>query len=139
MYFMIMALQKGLMQIPIDLLGTRYNKFKCAANAIREQLGCVIHKRKAELHEGKASMEQDLFSFMLSNVNNKGKSLTDDQVNDNFILLLFGGHESTNSTLTVLLNFLAKNPHSYGEVLRVCISAHYLTLVFSTLANSARS
>lgn len=38
-----MVLQKGLTQIPIDLPGTRYNKAKRAANAIAEQLGCVIH------------------------------------------------------------------------------------------------
>jgi len=115
-----MALQKGLLQIPIDLPGTRYNKAKVAANAIREQLGGVIQKRKIALHEGKDSPEQDLFSFLLSHVDEQGErdSLTDDEVKDNFILLLFAGHDSTSSTLTVLIKFLAENPHCYEGVLR---------------------
>jgi cytochrome P450 family 26 subfamily A len=62
------ALLKGLLQIPIDLPGTRYNKAKHAANAIREQLDGVLHKRKIALEEGKASPQQDLLSFLLSNV-----------------------------------------------------------------------
>jgi cytochrome P450 family 26 subfamily A len=113
-----MALQKGLLQIPLDLPGTRYNKAKRGANAIRQQLEGIIHERKIALEEGKASPEQDLLSFLLSNVDEKGESLTHDEIKDNILLLIFAGHDTSSSTLTVLLKFLAENPHCYNEVLR---------------------
>eukprot|EP00253_Pinus_taeda_P004925 PITA_04925 len=108
---------KGVLQIPIDVPGTRYNKAKHAANAIRDQLDTVIDERKIALHEGKASPEQDLLSFLLSNIDDKGESLTNEEIKDNILLLLYAGHDTSSSTLTVLLKFLAENPHCYEEVL----------------------
>jgi len=114
------VLQKGLLQIPIDLPGTRHNKAKHAANAIRKQLDDVLRKRRIALQEAKASPEQDLFSFLLSHVDERGEkeSLTDEEVKDNFILLLFAGHDSTTATITGLLKFLAENPDCYDRVLK---------------------
>ena len=109
---------KGVMQIPIDLPGRRYNKAKHAANAIRQQLGSIIDERKIALEEGKASPQQDMLSFLLSNVDEHGESLTDNEIQDNTLLLLYAGHDTSSSTLTVLLKFLAENPHCYQRVLR---------------------
>jgi len=116
LHFMVFV--KGVMQIPIDLPGTRYNKAKHAANAIRQQLGSIINERKIALEAGNASPEQDLLSFLLSNVDEQGESLTDNEIQDNILLLLYAGHDTSSSTLTVLLKFLAENPHCYEEVLR---------------------
>lgn len=113
-----MVLLKGLLQIPIDLPGTRYSNAKHAANAIRDLLDGAIHERKNALREGKASTYQDLLSFLLSNVDEKGESLTDDEIKDNFVLLLFAGHDTSSSTLSVLLKFLAENPHCYQQVFK---------------------
>ena len=114
----LMALQKGLLQIPVDLPGTRYNRAKRGANAIREQLDGLIRERKIALEEGNASPDQDLLSFLLSSVDEQGQFLTHDEIKDNILLLIFAGHDTSSSTLTVLLKFLAKNPHCYNEVLR---------------------
>lgn len=113
-----MVLLKGLLQIPIDLPGTRYNKAKHAANAIREQLDGVLQERKIALEEGKASPEQDLLSFLLSNVDEQGRFLTQVEIKDNILQLLFAGHDTSSSTLTVILKFLAENPNCYQEVLK---------------------
>lgn len=115
-HFMVFV--KGVMQVPIDLPGTRYNKARRAANAIRQQLGSLLNERKDALAMGKASPEQDLLSFLLSNVDEQGSSLTDNEIQDNILLLLYAGHDTSSSTLTVLLKFLAENPQCYGGVLR---------------------
>nr|ABR16707.1 unknown [Picea sitchensis] len=112
------VLMKGVMQIPIDLPGTRYNKAKHAANAIREQLGGIIDERKIALEEGKACREQDLLSFLLCNVDEQDEFLTDDEIKDTILLLLSAGHDTSSCTLTVLLKFLAENPQCYQQVLR---------------------
>jgi len=113
-----MLLLKGMMQIPIDLPGTRFNRAKHGANAIREQLEGIIHERKIALEEGRASPEQDLLSFLLSNVDEQGESLTHDEIKDNILMLLIAGHDTTSSGLTGLIKFLAENPRCYQGVLR---------------------
>jgi len=110
-------LVKGVLQIPIDLPGTRYNKAKHGANAIRDLLDSIIDERKIALVDGRASPEQDLLSFLLSS-DEQGESLTEDEIKDNILLLLYAGHDTTSSTLTVLLKILAENPDCYEGVLR---------------------
>ena len=78
-----MVLLKGLLQILIDLLGTWYNKDTHTTNAIREQLDGVLRQRKFALEEGNASPEQDILSFLISNVDKKGESLTQVKIKDN--------------------------------------------------------
>ena len=78
-------LLKGLLQILIDLPGTQYNKDTHAANAIRKQLDGVLQQRKFALDERKASPEQDLLSFFLSSLGEKGKSLTQVEIKDNIL------------------------------------------------------
>lgn len=112
-----MLLLKGMLQIPIDLPGTRFNRAKHGANAIREQLEDIIHERKIALEERKVSPEQDLLSFLLSNVDEQGESLTHDEIKDNILMLLIAGHDTTNSGLTGLIKFLAENPRCYQGVL----------------------
>ena len=46
-----MLLLKGMLQIPIDLPDTRFNRAKQGANAIREQLEAIIHERIFTLKE----------------------------------------------------------------------------------------
>eukprot|EP00253_Pinus_taeda_P005639 PITA_05639 len=108
---------KGVLQIPIDVPGTRYNKAKHVANAIHDQLDAIIYEKEIALQEGKASPKQDLLSFLLSNVDDKGESLTNDEIEDIILMLLYVGHDTNSSTLTVLLKFVVENPHCYDEVL----------------------
>eukprot|EP00253_Pinus_taeda_P035203 PITA_35203 len=112
------VLVKGVLQIPIDLPGTRYNKAKHAANAIRQQLNGILNDRRIALEVGKASPEQDLLSFLISNVDEHGEPLTDNEIKDNILDLLYAAHDTSSSTLTALLKFLAENPQCYDEVLR---------------------
>ena len=78
-----MVLLKGLLNFLIDLPGTGYNNDTHVANAIRKPLDGVLKQFKFALEEGKASPEQDLLSFLLSNVGEKGESLTQVEIKDN--------------------------------------------------------
>ncbi|KAH9329235.1 hypothetical protein KI387_001343, partial [Taxus chinensis] len=113
-----MMVCNGVLQVPIDLPGTRYRKAKLAANAIRQQLTNIFEERRIALGNGSASAEQDLLSFLLCNTADGEKSMTDDEIRDNILLLLYAGHDTSSSTLTSLLKFLAENPHCYDQVLQ---------------------
>nr|AHF49536.1 CYP450 716-like protein [Ginkgo biloba] len=113
-----MVLLKGVLQIPIDLPGTRYNKAKHAASAIRRELQSIIDHRRIALAHGNASLEQDLMSYLLSNVDEEGKSLTDEEIKDNILQLFFASHDTSSATLTLLLKYLAEHPDCYERILK---------------------
>ncbi|XP_059067188.1 cytochrome P450 716B1 isoform X2 [Cryptomeria japonica] len=112
-------LAQGVLQVPVDLPGTRYHKARVARDALREQLTQIIEERRIALRNGRASAEQDLLSFLLCNrSDDEERSLTDDEIKDNIILLLYAGHDTSSSALTSLFKFLAENPHCYDQVLQ---------------------
>lgn len=105
--------------VPIDLPGTRYHKARVAADALRQQLSQIIEERRIELRNRRASAEQDLLSFLLcKKADGEERGLTDDEIKDNIILLLYAGHDTSSSVLTSLFRFLAENPHCYDQVLQ---------------------
>eukprot|EP01018_Ginkgo_biloba_P037901 Gb_10755 [translate_table: standard] len=113
-----MVLLKGILQIPINLPGTRYNRAIHAAFVIRRELQRIIDHRRIALANGSASPDQDLMSCLLSNVDEDGKSLSDEEIKDNILLLLFAGHDTSSVTLTLLLKYLAEQPDCYEGILK---------------------
>eukprot|EP01018_Ginkgo_biloba_P037905 Gb_10758 [translate_table: standard] len=75
-----MVLLKGVLQIPIDFPGTRYNKAKHSASAIRRELQRIIDHRR--------------------------------------IALANGSHDTSSATLTLLIKYLAEQPHCYEGILK---------------------
>jgi len=70
------------------------------------------------MEEGKISPRQDLLSIQISTPDDQGHLVTDDKIKDNILVLLFGGHDTTSSTLGVVLKYLFLNPHCLQEVIK---------------------
>ncbi|ERM97183.1 cytochrome P450 716B1 [Amborella trichopoda] len=108
---------KGAFQLPIYFPGTRYYRAARSGDLLRAELLKVVQSRRSNYIAG-AEEEDDLMSHLMKVKDEEGNSLTDKQIADNVILLLSAGHDTSSSTMAMLLFHLAHNPHCYDRVLQ---------------------
>ncbi|KAI3524091.1 hypothetical protein L1887_02740 [Cichorium endivia] len=107
-------LAPGLFSIPINLPGTPLRRAINAVKFIRKELTAIIKQRKIDLADGKASPTQDVLSLMLCD--DYGKLMPEAEVAELIAGLMIGGYDSTSSTCTFIVNYLAELPEIYDEV-----------------------
>ncbi|KAJ8646623.1 hypothetical protein MRB53_008371 [Persea americana] len=108
----------GVLQVPVKLPGTRYYKAMKAAEIIRKELASVIKQRRVGLMEKNVSSAQDLLSYLLVTGDDDGQFMTEGEIIDNILLLLFAGHDTTSCAMTLVMKNLGELPHIYNEVFR---------------------
>lgn len=97
------TLEKGYNSLPINLPGTLFHK----AMKARKRLGQIVadiissKRRQQQLEEGKG---------LLASLIDPKEALTDDQIADNVIGLIFAARDTTASVLTWIVKYLAENP-----------------------------
>lgn len=109
---------KGIVEIPINFPGTRFYKAMRAAESIRAELRAVLQQRRVALREERASPTQDLLSHLLVTPDENGRFMTEEEIVNNILTLLFAGHDTATSTITLLVKFLGQLPHVYDQVLQ---------------------
>eukprot|EP01065_Artemidia_motanka_P045681 TRINITY_DN675_c0_g1_i1.p1 TRINITY_DN675_c0_g1~~TRINITY_DN675_c0_g1_i1.p1 ORF type:complete len:494 (+),score=160.31 TRINITY_DN675_c0_g1_i1:49-1482(+) len=98
---------RGLFSLPINLPFTELGKSMRARNAITDLLSEEIKKRRS----AKAARGDDLLQMMMdAQDEGTGVKLTDAELCDMCITLLFAGHDTTNSTFQLALHYLAREP-----------------------------
>ncbi len=70
------------------------------------------------MEEGNISPRQDLLSILISTPDDQGHPVTNEEIKDNILALLFGGHDTPACTLAVVLKYLFLNPHCLQEVIK---------------------
>lgn len=75
-------------------------------------------ERRVALEEKTASATQDPLSHLLVTADASGRFLTEMEIIDNILLLLFAGHDTTASAITLLIKYLGELPEVYAKVLR---------------------
>ena len=103
---------KGMMQIPINIPGTRYNKSLAASDVIRKQLQVWIDERRRDTEH------PDILSGFLDYRDERGEPFSDKEVKDNILTLLFAGHDTSASVATIACKYMASNPHILDQVYR---------------------
>ncbi|KAM0011778.1 putative cytochrome P450 [Helianthus debilis subsp. tardiflorus] len=78
-----------------------------------------IKARRVEMEEGKASTSQDLLSHLLTSSDENGRYLTENDIANNILVLLFAGHDTSAVSITLLLKSLGEHPNVYDKVLKV--------------------
>lgn len=96
---------KGYNSFPTNIPGTAYHKALLARKRLSYILQGIISMRKE-----KGLLENDLLGHLLNYKNEKGKSLTEDQIADNIIGVLFAAQDTTASALTWIIKYLHDNP-----------------------------
>jgi cytochrome P450 len=99
------TLAKGLFSIPWDLPWTKFGKAKKGRKLLLAELEKIIRDRQLGTPSGK-----DALSLLISARDEEGNSLSLDEVKDQVLLLLLGGHETLTSALTSFCLLLAQNP-----------------------------
>ncbi|XP_074270481.1 abscisic acid 8'-hydroxylase CYP707A2 [Silene latifolia] len=94
-------LEKGYNSMPINVPGTLFNKSMKA----RKELGRIL----AEIISSRREMKKDHQDLLASFMGDK-ESLTDEQIADNVIGVIFAARDTTASVLTWILKYLADNP-----------------------------
>ncbi|XP_050936360.1 abscisic acid 8'-hydroxylase 2 isoform X3 [Cucumis melo] len=103
------CLEKGYNSMPLDLPGTPFHKAMKARKVLSETLGKMIEKRRRNKEHGGG-----LLAVLLSGgggEEEEKKKLSDSQIADNIIGVIFAAQDTTASVLTWILKYLHDNHH----------------------------
>ncbi|KAL5995038.1 hypothetical protein ACLOJK_025096 [Asimina triloba] len=114
-------LVRGVLQVPVRLPGTRYHRAMKAAEEIRKELRPIIEQRRKEaaaaaMAGSSVPKMQDMVWYLMTTADDKGRFMTEKEILDNMVLLLFAGHDTTTCAITFLVKFLAHRPDVYEQV-----------------------
>ncbi|XP_068641506.1 abscisic acid 8'-hydroxylase CYP707A1-like [Aristolochia californica] len=106
-------LDKGYNSFPTNIPGTLYNNAVLARKRLSKILSEIVRDRRET-----GSTEKDLFGCLMNSKDDKGMVLTDDQIADNIIGVLFAAQDTTASVMTWIVKYLHDDPKLL-EVVRV--------------------
>ncbi|KAF3490166.1 hypothetical protein F2Q69_00057046 [Brassica cretica] len=95
-------LEKGYNSMPVNLPGTLFHK----AMKARKELSQILARILSERRENRSSHNDLLGSFM-----GDKEELSDEQIADNIIGVIFAARDTTASVMTWILKYLAENPN----------------------------
>ncbi|CAN0840499.1 Abscisic acid 8'-hydroxylase 1 [Linum grandiflorum] len=98
-------LEKGYNSMPVNFPGTLFHR----AMKARKELGLILAKIMARRREMKIE-EDDQHNDLLGSFMEDKEGLTDEQIADNVIGVIFAARDTTASALTWVLKFLGDNP-----------------------------
>ncbi|MFQ6630215.1 hypothetical protein Gotur_006908, partial [Gossypium turneri] len=96
---------KGYNSFPTNIPGTAYQQAILARKRLNRILGEIIRSRKE-----KRLLEKDMLGHFLSFKDENDKKLSDEQIADNIIGVLFAAQDTTASVITWVLKFLHDDP-----------------------------
>jgi cytochrome P450 len=92
--------------------GSPWNRMMAARAELDRILFAEIGRRRATGDAG----DGDVLGMLLAATDEDGSTLSDQEVRDQAITLLFAGHDTTTSTVTFLLYELARHPHELAAL-----------------------
>lgn len=91
---------------------TPWSRLVSAARRLNRMIYAEIKERRASGHRG-----EDIMSLLLDATDEQGAALSDSQIRDEVMTLLFAGHDTTTSTVTFLFYELARSPQALVALL----------------------
>nr|AJD25239.1 cytochrome P450 CYP707A99 [Salvia miltiorrhiza] len=101
--------ERGYNSFPTNFPGSAYRKAVKARKRLSEILGEISRERKEKKVVANEN-EKDLLSCLQSSKDENGGILSDEQIGDNIIGVLFAAQDTTASAMTWLLKYLHDNP-----------------------------
>ncbi|PIN25264.1 Cytochrome P450 CYP4/CYP19/CYP26 subfamily [Handroanthus impetiginosus] len=98
------VVERGYNSFPTNLPGTRYQKAKQARKRLSEILNKITRERKE-----RKEVEKGLLRCLLDSKDEKGENLSEDQISDNIIGVLFAAQDTTASAITWVIKYLYDN------------------------------
>lgn len=95
----------------LHVFGRRFlNRSVLLSPKARKRLSKILSRIMKERKEKGWLEEKDLLECLMSSTDEKGEHLSDDQIADNVIGVLFAAQDTTASVLTWVLKYLHDNP-----------------------------
>ncbi|GJS14668.1 cytochrome P450 716B1-like protein [Tanacetum coccineum] len=110
---------EGLLAIPINLPFTQFNRGIQARKKMVPMLIDLIHEKREELVKQKQqnNPHKDLITAFLSIRDDDSMAvMSDEEINDNIIIVMLGGYDTTSILITFLVKLLASNNSIYSEI-----------------------
>ncbi|KAF8041129.1 hypothetical protein BT93_B3143 [Corymbia citriodora subsp. variegata] len=107
---------RGVVDLPLNVPGTNFYQSKKAADSIRKELRVLVKQRRMELEKKTASPSQDVMSHLIASGDENGKLMPEAEIINNMLLLLFAGHDTSTSTLVLIIKYLDELPHVLDKV-----------------------
>ncbi|KAK2355331.1 abscisic acid 8'-hydroxylase CYP707A2 [Trifolium repens] len=95
------TLEKGYNSMPINLPGTLFNKAMKARKELAQILEQIISTRRCKKQE---------YNDLLGSFMDEKAGLSDEQISDNIIGVIFAARDTTASVLTWIVKYLGENP-----------------------------
>ncbi|CAJ2635997.1 unnamed protein product [Trifolium pratense] len=95
------TLEKGYNSMPINLPGTLFNKAMKARKELAQILEQIISTRRCKKQE---------YNDLLASFMDEKAGLSDEQISDNIIGVIFAARDTTASVLTWIVKYLGENP-----------------------------
>ncbi|XP_047331704.1 beta-amyrin 28-monooxygenase-like [Impatiens glandulifera] len=108
----------GILSVPINFPGTKFNKAINATKTIRKEMIRIIRQRTVDIAAGIAIPGHDFLTHMLITTDENGQFMKEMDIADKIIAMLIGGHDTTSATITFILKYLAELPRVYDKVLQ---------------------
>ncbi|XP_056173648.1 beta-amyrin 28-monooxygenase-like [Syzygium oleosum] len=106
----------GFMAVPINIPGTPFNRAMEGGKVMRQELLNIIRRRKMEISEGKDANARDLLSRSLLEGDDDGTIFYEMDASNKIMGLLIASHDTTSTSITAIVNYLAQFPHIYERV-----------------------
>ncbi|KAI5057664.1 hypothetical protein GOP47_0027679 [Adiantum capillus-veneris] len=101
----------GLAAMPVDVPGTTFNKSRRAGDELRRQIDEVIEQKRQQMQQNPDGHGyEDLLSQMILACDEKGSTLTSEELRDVTLFLMFAGHDTSATALMFALKFVEQNP-----------------------------
>ncbi|XP_004509297.1 cholesterol 22-monohydroxylase CYP90B51-like isoform X2 [Cicer arietinum] len=102
----------GVVSAPLNLPGTPYNKALKSRNTILKFIERKMEERMKRSQEGKKELEEnDLLNWVL-----KHSNLSNEQILDLILSLLFAGHETSSVAISLAIYFLPSCPRAIQQL-----------------------
>lgn len=102
--------------ITIDVPFTPFGKAMDARRKIATELTQQVVEYRARSANGQQGKRLSMLSRLLEATDEEGNKLTEQQLMDNFISILLGGHDTTAASLSIAFYLLDQNPRSWDEL-----------------------
>jgi cytochrome P450 family 26 subfamily A len=123
----------GLVSVPINFPGTTYNRAIKGGKMIREELLAIMKQREGELISDNRDDAGaiDLLTRMLITSDDNGKTMNHKEIANKIIGLLVASHDTTSSSITMVMYYLAQHPCIYQKVLKGMVFLSILLLLLN--------
>ncbi|KAK3429879.1 hypothetical protein EUGRSUZ_E01367, partial [Eucalyptus grandis] len=106
----------GFVTVPINIPGTPFNRAVEGGKVLRQELLDLVRRRKMEISEGKDANARDFLSRLLLEGGDDGTALYEMDTSTKIMGLLNASHDTTSTSITAIVNYLAQFPHVYERV-----------------------